>query len=154
MSGLRSRIRMKAFAIGLAGIVALLSLGVFTGAVSIRYARMIDNPVLSHPVAVARVVENRIILKDGRVIELEDRRPLDSSWDELRESGGEIEVDAEDGDLTVWGKKRRFVCGGTAAFRIPLIPRNVNANRRVLVGFGWWADEVAEEEEAGGRASF
>lgn len=144
---------MKALVIGLACVVALLTLGVFTGVVRIRYARMVDNPVLSHPVAVARVEGHRIFLKDGRVIELDADPSHSPAWRSLREGGGEIEIEAKDDFVTVWGEKRRVVCGGVAAIRIPLIPHDVNGNERALVGFGSWSEEEPEEE-AGGRSSF
>ena len=115
--------------------------------VRINYARMIDNPVLSDPVGVKRVVGNQIFLKDGRVIEL-DGAPLHSAWDELKKNGGEIEIDSSDGDgfVTLWGKKRRSVCGGTAVIRIPLIPHDVNRNERRLVGCGSFVEAEPRDE--------
>jgi hypothetical protein len=128
---------MKTWAVSVACLIVVTLLGIVSGVVKISYARMIDNPVLSNPMAVARIMENQIFLKDGRVIEV-DAGTVASAWEELRENGGEIEIDESDGDgfVTLWGSKRRFVCGGTAAFRIPLIPHNVDANQRALVGFG------------------
>lgn len=145
---------MKTWAVSVACLIVVTLLGIVSGVVKISYARMIDNPVLSNPVAIARVMENQIFLKDGRVIEV-DAGTVASAWEELRENGGEIEIDESDGEgfVTLWGSKRRFVCGGTAALQIPLIPHDVDANQRELVGFGSLV-EPEPDATVGERPSF
>jgi hypothetical protein len=140
---------MKNFAIAALCVIALAILGVRSGLVRIRYARMIDNHVLSNPVKVDRVDGSRILLSDGRAIELDDG-PLDDRWSRLLKAGSEIEIDTSDGAdyFPMWGNEPRFVCGGTAAFRIPLIPYDVAGNRRSLIGFGSFSEESKEAEQA------
>ena len=129
--------------------IALVIVGVQSGLVRIRYARMIDNQVLASPVKIDRVDRGRILLSDGRAINLDDG-PLDEGWSRLLKAGSEIEIDTSDGVdyFPMWGNEPRFVCGGTAAFRIPLIPYDVDGNRRSLIGFGTFSEEPKEAEQA------
>jgi hypothetical protein len=140
---------MKNFAIAALCMIALVIVGVQSGLVRIRYARMIDNQVLANPVKIDRVDGGRILLSDGRVIDLDDG-PLDERWSRVLKEGSEIEIDTSDGDdyFPMWGNEPRFVCGGTAAFRIPLIPYDVNGNRRSLIGFGTFSEESKKAEQA------
>lgn len=139
---------MKDFAFGALGLLLLAVVGVYSGFVNIRYARMIDNPALSNPIKIDRVDGARILLSDGRGIEL-DEGPLNDRWSRLLKPGSEIEIDTSDGDdyFPMWGSEPRFVCGGTAAFRIPLIPHDVNGNRRSLIGFGSFSKKSKEAEQ-------
>lgn len=138
---------MKSFAITALCAIALTFVGVRFGVVRIHYARMIDNHVLSNAIKVDRVDGNRILLSDGRAIELDDG-PLDDQRRRLFEAGSEIEIDTSDGNVSfpMWGREPRLVCGGTAAFRIPLIPYDVDGNRRSLIGFGNFSEELKEAE--------
>lgn len=139
---------MKNVTIAALCVIALVIIGVCSGLVEIHYARKVDNQVLSNPVKVDRVDGRRIRLSDGRAIELDDG-PLDDRWSRLLKAGSEIEIDSSEGDdlLSVWGSEPRFVCGGTAAFRIPLIPYDEDRNRRSLIGFGAFSErsKVAEQ---------
>ncbi len=139
---------MKSVTIAALCVIALVIIGVCSGLVEIRYARRVDNQVLSNPVKVDRLDGRRIRLSDGREIELDDG-PLDDRWSRLLKAGSGIEIDPSEGEnfLAVWGSEPRFVCGGTAVFRIPLIPHNVDGNRRSLIGFGAFSDrsKVAEQ---------
>ncbi len=140
---------MKNFSIAALCVIALAIVGVRSGLVRIHYARMVDNHVLSNPLKVDRVDGRRILLSDGRAVELDDG-PLDDRWSRLLKAGSEIEIDTSEGDdcFLIWGNEPRFVCGGTAAFRIPLVPYDVDGNRRSLIGFGSFPDELKEAEQA------
>ncbi len=140
---------MKHFAIAALCMIALAFVGVRSGLVRIHYARMIDNHVLSNPLKVDRVDGRLILLSDGRAIELDDGS-LDDRWCRLLKAGSEIEIDTSEGDdyFLIWGNEPRFVCGGTATFRIPLFPYDVDGNRRSLIGVGSFSEELKEAEHA------
>ncbi len=138
---------MKDYGFAAVGLLLLAVVGVLSGFVNIRYARMIDNPVLANPVKIDRVDGGRILLSDGRAVELEDG-PLRDRWSGLLKAGSEIEIDTSDGDddFPMWASEPRFVCGGTAAIRIPLIPHDVDGNRRSLIGIGSFVKKSNEAE--------
>jgi len=137
---------MKVFAITTLCVIALATFGVRSGAVRIRYARMTDNNALSNSVKIDRVEPGRILLVDGREILLDDG-PLDERWVRLLKPGSEIEIDGSEGydDFLLWGNEPRFICGGTAMFRIPLIPHDVDGNRRSIIAAGHFAEEPEGE---------
>ncbi len=111
-------------------------MGVNSGFIRIRYARMVPNQPLSSPVVIERVAGNVIMLHDGRTIELDQE--LNDSWRDLLPNGGEIEIESHgpDGTCDIYGKQRRFVCGGTSPIKLSLIPYDVNGYYRSFVGGG------------------
>ena len=143
---------MKNFLIVVIIGFALFFWGAYSGVINIHYFRYIENQTLSHPVGIASVIGNRITLENGRTIELDDG-PLAEHWNAiLKKNRSQIEVeDLEVDMLIIWGNEPRFICSGTAPFRIPLIPRDVNRNRRSLIGGGHYVADGINAIPAGAK---
>lgn len=129
------------------GSVLLFAFGVSTGVIGIHYIRVIENEALINPVNVTKVEGNMLTLGDGRVLELEE--PMHGeNWDRaLDMNHNRIEVEpGKSREVVVWGSVPRTICGGTYAVRIPLIPRNVNRNRRMTIGYGYDVTGITKAE--------
>lgn len=118
-------------------LIGLLGLGFLTGLVGIHYPRIIENQSLLHPVAVVQVEGARITLADGRMFELETAFPgrdRTKSWS----VGSRVEIEDDgSGEVMIFGNSPRMICGTPWAkpIRIPLIPVDLDRNRREIVAF-------------------
>jgi hypothetical protein len=141
---------MKTFAITAVFVLLLAVVAVRKGVVNIHYARMIDNQALSNPIRVESVDGTRIRLSDGRTIQL-DEAAFDAYSRGQFVAGRMIEMIgncAATDYFILLGNVPQTICGGTSAFRIPLIPRDVDRNVRGVIGVGSFYEDSKEADQA------
>ncbi|MGC4015604.1 MAG: hypothetical protein QM755_13950 [Luteolibacter sp.] len=134
---------MKRYVIALILFSIAVDLLYFSGLIRITYPKIVNNPVLSHPIQVTAVSGDQITLVDGRVLKVESMGP--ELTKAMSESRNEVELQPspyEPGEYQIYGRKRRFICGTPWAglINIPIIPCKIDGNERTLIGF---ADDVA-----------
>jgi hypothetical protein len=120
------------------------------GIVGLRYPRAVENEPLLSPIRVTAINGNALTLGDGRVLEVADcRYPLDEA---IARSDDQIDVEVSDETSLVFFhvKRRSWICGmpWVRVVNIRLIPEDVPRNRREMVGYGRFADKIANQDPA------
>ncbi len=146
MSSRNRRMRISLITVIL--VVAVFVLAPVTGLVSLSYLHIIEDKPLNSPITVAHIDGHRLILQDGRTMEVED-------WVEGRGtitetlSQSDFQVDLEalgDGGYAVWARQDGWICGTgwTQPIRIPIFRVTAYRNRRQPIGF---AKETEGQQE-------
>jgi hypothetical protein len=127
--------------------------------IDLGYIRFVENEPLVNPTKVRAINGDlvfleggyvggidsaRLVLEDGREVLIEEGPLLQAAavLEDPSERNCVVEVQTDvDGTATVFKKQRRWFCGtclygSTPLIRIPLFPRTINLNSRVLVGTG------------------
>ncbi len=122
---------------GAVGIVTLFTFLAVTVGVSFYRPIPLNNDPLTNSIAITSVSSNRLTLADGRVLVMLDYEPEHLSQD-MRDSGGRIELDSSDSrSAIVYVKRKRFNCGTHApAVVIPLLRSEYPGFYRYLLGPG------------------
>ena len=120
--------------IAVAAGVLLLLVGEFCG-VSIFHRVPIYNQPLIEPVRVTCAAGNRMLLEDGREIEVELRWGGASLLDVLRESGCQVTIVTTEDTTFVFARERIHYCmAGRAKTVLPLIPIRYLVYEQRLLG--------------------
>jgi hypothetical protein len=121
----------------LLGLIAL-ALGGFLlellGIFGIHYLHAVENDPFSAAVEVTSIGEDRLELRDGRVLKFPHALDSDVS-NAIHENDGRIglEID-EDGVARLYGRRQRTICGtGMPMIIVPLIPLNVPRYDRLMI---------------------
>lgn len=119
-------------AIALFALLATVFIANAVGLIGFHYPQAVENEALLDPVAVKSVSEEKLLLGDGRVLQLDHVfvSDLDKS---LAETGSQIEI-GENGEIYI--ARYRWICGTPWAtlIEIPLFADEVPLNHRELVG--------------------
>lgn len=132
----------------------LFVIGMVTGIVGIFYPRIAENNPLLHPIKVVSVSGSKVVLADGRRIELQGQASGDETWASvLEKSQYMVDIEpVEGGDIAIYGSVRAFICGTPWAqpICIPLIPVDLKRYHRKCLGYGTeaWVKIEAEQRAA------
>lgn len=122
---------------GAVSLAALYTFLAVTVGVSFYRPVPLDNDPLTNSIAITSVSSNRLTLADGRVVVMLGYDPEHLTQD-IRDSGGRIELDSSDARFAgVYVKRKMFICG-TYAPRvvIPLLRSEYAAYYRHSLGLG------------------
>jgi hypothetical protein len=122
---------------GAVGMAALHTLLAVTVGASFYRRVPVNNDPLTNSVSVTSISSNRLTLADGRSLIILGY-PAEILGQELRDSGGRIELDSDDSRLPyVYVKRKRFICGtGAPAVVIPLFRSEYSRFYRHPLGLG------------------
>ena len=117
--------------------IVLFVLAWLVGVVGFHYAHVIENEPLIAPVEVTNVDGNRLVLADGRALEV-DAFPGQLT-DLLSQSDFMIDLETEGEDaVLIYARQDGWICGTRWAqpIRIPIFRDTVYKNRRQLIAHG------------------
>jgi hypothetical protein len=132
----RARRPFKFFCVYAVVIGFLLFVGNGLGFIGFCYPHIIEDQPLEYPVKVSQIQGMRLVLEDGRCLEVQNN---DGLGDKLIQADYLIQVESyPDGEVFVHARQEGWICGRPWAqpIRIPLIPQTTYRNRIKVIASG------------------